>query len=113
MGYTPVPSNGIIGSSSINVDQALCGNTMPIQIDGHIYYRTCEACASAGISRATLFRWLKAGILKKTYRDRRGWRIFTDEDLAMLQAEAKRIEVDYIYVGEIDERRRYNQARAC
>ena len=69
---------------------------MSIQIDGHTYYRTCEACTIAGISRATLFRWLKAGILKKTYKDRRGWRIFTEEDITKLHTEAQRIEVDYI-----------------
>ena len=66
---------------------------MPIEIDGQKYYRTSEACAKAGVSRATLFRWLKAGILEKSYRDRRGWRIFTEDDLSKIQAEARRIKV--------------------
>jgi len=52
---------------------------MAVEINGQTYYRTAEVCAKAGISRATLFRWLKAGVLKKTYRDRRGWRMFTGE----------------------------------
>jgi len=43
---------------------------MAVEIDGKIYYRTAEICQKAGISRATLFRWLKAGVLKKTFRDR-------------------------------------------
>ena len=66
---------------------------MPIEIDGQKYYRTSEACAKAGVSRATLFRWLKAGILEEPYRDRRGWRIFTEDDLSKIQAEARRIKV--------------------
>ena len=64
---------------------------MSIEIDGKTYYRTAEVCAKAGISRATLFRWLKAGILKKTYRDRRGWRMFTESDLETMLAEAIRL----------------------
>jgi len=67
---------------------------MSIEINGKTYYRTAEVCAKAGISRATLFRWLKAGVLKKTYRDRRGWRMFTESDLETLRAEADMIKVE-------------------
>lgn len=67
---------------------------MPIEINGQKYYRTSEACKKTGVSRATLFRWLKAGILEKSYRDRRGWRIFTEDDLSKIQAEARRIKVE-------------------
>jgi len=66
---------------------------MPIEISGQKYYRTSEACAKTGVSRATLFRWLKAGILEEPYRDRRGWRIFTEDNLSEIQAEAMRIKV--------------------
>ncbi len=72
---------------------------MPVEINGQTYYRTSEACTIAGISRATLFRWLKVGILKRLCKDRRGWKIFTEEDLNKLQAEARRIEVEYIPRG--------------
>jgi DNA-binding transcriptional MerR regulator len=48
-----------------------------------------------GISRATLFRWLKAGLLSKSYRDRRGWRLFTEDDLKEIKAEANRVEAHY------------------
>jgi DNA-binding transcriptional MerR regulator len=68
---------------------------MAVEINGKTYYRTAEICAKAGISRATLFRWLKAGILKKTYRDRRGWRMFTENDLNLMREEAELIKVDY------------------
>ena len=68
---------------------------MPIEINDQTYYRTSEACMKTGISRATLFRWLKAGLLKKSYRDRRGWRLFTEDDLNKIQAEANRVETQY------------------
>jgi excisionase family DNA binding protein len=68
-------------------------------IDGKKYYRTLEACQKIGVSRATLFRWLKDGILEKHYKDRRGWRIFTEEDLNKIGTEAKRIEVEYAFPG--------------
>jgi predicted site-specific integrase-resolvase len=67
-----------------------------IEINGQIYYRTAEACIRTGISRATLFRWLKAGILKETHRDRRGWRIFTDRDLDLLRQEAVTVRIEYV-----------------
>ena len=67
---------------------------MPIEINTQTYYRTSEACMKTGISRATLFRWLKAGVLNKSYRDRRGWRLFTEGDLNKIQAEANRVEAE-------------------
>ncbi len=67
---------------------------MPIEINGQVYYRTSEACKKTGISRATLFRWLKGGILEKLPRDRRGWRMFTKSDLDKVQVEATRIKVE-------------------
>ena len=73
---------------------------MPTEIDGKVYYRTVEVCQRSGISRATLFRWLKAGILEKHYKDRRGWRIFTEEDLNLIRAEAGKIKVEYAFPGD-------------
>jgi excisionase family DNA binding protein len=65
---------------------------MPIVVEGQRYYRTSEACKRAGISRATFLRWLKEGILEDvSHADRRGWRLFTEEDLDRIKAEANRI----------------------
>ncbi len=77
---------------------------MTIEINGQTYYRTSEACAKTSVSRATLFRWLKAGILKQSYRDRRGWRIFTEDDLSKIKVEASKIEVEYTSSGERSEK---------
>jgi len=65
---------------------------MAIRIDGQTYYRTSEACQRSGISRATLFRWLKAGVLEDSvHRDRKGWRLFTEDDINRIKAEANRV----------------------
>ena len=58
-----------------------------------------EACKETGISRATLFRWLKTGIMDKYYTDRRGWRLFTEEDLKKIRAEAQKIRVKNSFTG--------------
>jgi len=67
---------------------------MPIEINGQVYYKTSEACKKTGISRATLFRWLQSGILEKYYKDRRGWRLFTEDDLNKIRREAEKINVE-------------------
>jgi excisionase family DNA binding protein len=65
---------------------------MPVTINGETYYRTAEACRIVGISKTTFFRWLKENILKEAdSRDRRGWRLFTEEELNRFKAEANRI----------------------
>lgn len=68
---------------------------MPLEINGQKYYRTSETCVATGVSRATLFRWLKQGILRRSHKDRRGWRLFTEDDLGRIRAEATKIEVQY------------------
>ncbi len=51
---------------------------MPLAINGETYYRTAEVCRLIGITRNTLFRWLKEGKFGDSeYRDWRGWRLFT------------------------------------
>lgn len=65
---------------------------MPLTVGGKRYYRTAEVCRAVGISRATFFRWLKEGVFKEAeHRDRRGWRLFTEEEVARFEAEATRI----------------------
>jgi len=86
---------------------------MPREIDGMTYYETSEVCVRVGISRPTLFRWLKRGILDKIYRDRRGWRLFTEEDLSKIQAASEKIDVEYItqYPGSSNSRRLTQMSR--
>lgn len=65
---------------------------MPTIIGQRTYYRTLEACEAAGVSRSTFFRWLKMGVIEDAlYKDRRGWRLFTEEDISKIKAEANKI----------------------
>jgi predicted site-specific integrase-resolvase len=65
---------------------------MPMTINGQSYYRTAEVLRTVGISRNTLFRWSRQGILGTSERrDRRGWRLFTEEEMKVLQEEANQI----------------------
>jgi hypothetical protein len=78
------------------------GRVMPREIDGKRYYEATEVCMKAGISRPTLFRWLKRGLLIELHRDRRGWRLFTEEDLNKIRTEATRIEIDHVLANPGD-----------
>ena len=65
---------------------------MPVTINGQTYYRTVEVCRMVGISRTTLFRWLKEEPLREAkHRDRRRWRLFTENEIDRLKAEANQI----------------------
>ncbi len=65
---------------------------MPVTINGEKYYRTAEVYRTVGVSRNTLYHLLQRGILGKyELRDRRGWRLFTRDDMDKLLAENSRI----------------------
>ena len=65
---------------------------MPIIVNGKKYYRTAEVCQMVGISRSTLFRWLRSGTFADVENvDRRGWRLFTTKDVRRLTAEAHKL----------------------
>jgi DNA-binding transcriptional MerR regulator len=67
---------------------------VPIEVNGELYFTTVETCQKTGISRATLSRWLRQGVLKELRKDRKGWRLFTEDDLNKLKVEIGRIEVE-------------------
>jgi DNA-binding transcriptional MerR regulator len=51
-----------------------------------------EVCRAAGISRSTLLRWLKSGLLPQSlHRDKRGWRLFKEADLDIVRSAANKI----------------------
>lgn len=65
---------------------------MPVTLSGRKYYRTAEVCRMVGISRTTLFRWLTEGVFSEPeHRDRRGWRLFTEDEVNRMETEANRI----------------------
>ncbi len=65
---------------------------MIITIHGQTYYSTAEVCQIVGISRNTLFRWLKKDYPSAgSRRDRRGWRLFTEDDISQIKAGSEMI----------------------
>ena len=65
---------------------------MPIKLNGQTYYSTAEACRIAGTSKNTFLRWVRNGLFTDVeHRDRRGWRLFTEDDLDRLKAEVNRV----------------------
>ena len=67
-------------------------DTVPIIVNDTKLYRIGEALATASLSRATYFRWLKAGRVRETqFKDRNGRRLFTEGELQTLASEAKRL----------------------
>lgn len=65
---------------------------MPITLNGQEYYRTAEACRIAGTSRNSFLRWVRDGLFPDVeHRDRKGWRLFTVDDVDRLKAEANQI----------------------
>lgn len=65
---------------------------MPVAINGQNYYRTAEVCLRVGISKSTLFRWIREDIMKEAkHRDRRGWRLFNEDEIDRLEVEVNRI----------------------
>jgi len=51
----------------------------------------------AGISKNTFLRWVREGMLADVeLRDRRGWRLFTNDDLDKLKAEVHKVHKNHI-----------------
>ena len=66
---------------------------MPTTLNGETYYRTAEACQIAGVSKNTFLRWVREGSFADVeHKDRRGWRLFTEDDLNRLKAEVNIIQ---------------------
>jgi hypothetical protein len=74
------------------VSRRLETETVPIVVNNTKLYRIGEALTVASLSRATYFRWLKAGRVSETqFKDRNGRRVFTEAELQTLVNEAKRL----------------------
>jgi len=51
-------------------------------------YRLSQVANIIEVAPITLKRWLLSGRIDEVHRDRNGWRVFTDEDVARIQAYA-------------------------
>jgi predicted site-specific integrase-resolvase len=46
----------------------------------------------AGVSRSTLLRWIRDGVLEDvSHRDRRGWRLFSEADIKRIEEEVHKL----------------------
>lgn len=48
-------------------------------------YKTIEVCEMFDISRATLFRWEREGLISGPPRDWRNWRLYTAENVEQIR----------------------------
>lgn len=48
-------------------------------------YKTNEVCEIFDISRATLFRWEREGMISRPPRDWRNWRLYTAENVEQIR----------------------------
>jgi len=70
---------------------------MPVTISEQTYYRTAEVCLMVGIGKSTLFRWIKEGIMADAERrDRRGWRLFTEDEVNRVKTEVNGIRRNHV-----------------
>ena len=69
---------------------------MPVIINGETYHRTAEVCLMVGIGKTTLYRWIRENVINEAeYRDRKGWRLFTGDEIDKLKVEANRVQNGY------------------
>ena len=62
---------------------------MSVEIDGTTYYKVSEASQLSGVSISTVHRWIREGIITGgKLRNRNGWRLFSEEDIAEIKTEA-------------------------
>ncbi|TFH34735.1 MAG: DNA-binding protein [Dehalococcoidia bacterium] len=65
---------------------------MPVTLNGQTYCQTAEACARAAISKNTFLRWVRQGTFPDVrYRDRKGWRLFSSDDVERLRARVQEV----------------------
>ena len=54
-------------------------------------YSLAQTARKVGVASITLKRWLLAGKIREVARDRNGWRMFTDGDIAQIKLYAKKM----------------------
>ncbi len=65
---------------------------MPLTLSSRTYYRAAEACKIAGTNRITFLGWVRDGKFPDVeHRDRKGWRLFTVDDIDRLRAEVNQV----------------------
>lgn len=48
-------------------------------------YKPKDICARFDISKATLFRWEREGLITRVRRDWRNWRLYSDDNIRQIK----------------------------
>lgn len=63
---------------------------MPMTVAGRSYYLLSEVSQLTGVSRSTIYRWMHQGLIAGgRFQDRRGWTLFTEEDMAEIKVRSE------------------------
>ena len=64
---------------------------MPMKVAGKSYHLVSEASQLSGVSIRTIYRWMHKGIITGgKLRNRKGWTLFTEEDIAEIKTKAEK-----------------------
>ncbi|MFC2027929.1 MerR family transcriptional regulator [Chloroflexota bacterium] len=67
---------------------------MPTKVKGKTYYLISEVSRMSGVSKRTIYRWIHNGIISGgQWRDRKGWRLFAEEDITELISKAEKVQL--------------------
>lgn len=65
---------------------------VPTMLHNRVMYSIGEALSRAGLSRSTYFRWVRSGRIPDTqFKDRNGRRVFTEEEVQLLDSLANEL----------------------
>lgn len=53
----------------------------PKYSSGNVSFKACQVCELFDISKATLFRWEREGVIAQPARDWRNWRLYTRKNV--------------------------------
>lgn len=56
-----------------------------LSADSKKRYKTIEVCKLFDVSKATLFRWEREGLISGPPRDWRNWRVYTTQNIKEIQ----------------------------
>lgn len=56
-----------------------------VQANSRKRYKTIEVCERFDVSRATLFRWEREGLISGPSRDWRNWRLYTAQQIKEIE----------------------------
>ena len=65
---------------------------MPMKVRGKSYHLVSETSQLSGVSVRTIYRWMHKGIITGgKLQNRKGWTLFTEEDITELKAKAEKV----------------------